>query len=112
MAMMAIRIFAAGVLATDSRHGRESVLTTDTSIAEEERKSKAVFDAIGAAHGTRAQVVLRFVLSNLHLSCAVIGMAELAHIDEALQVQAMGPLPQAVLAKLDALYASDFGRVK
>jgi L-galactose dehydrogenase/L-glyceraldehyde 3-phosphate reductase len=111
MAMMAIRIFAASVIATDERTGRESVLTTDTSIAEEERKAKAVFDAIGTDHGTRAQVALRFVLSNPDISCAVIGSAELHHIDEALEAAEMGPLPAAVLARLDALYESDFGRV-
>jgi L-galactose dehydrogenase/L-glyceraldehyde 3-phosphate reductase len=112
MAMMAIRIFAASVIATDERTGRESILTTDTSLAEEERKAKAVFAAIGAGHGTRAQVALRFVLSNPHISCAVIGSAELHHIDEALQAVAMGPLPADVLARLDALYERDFGRVQ
>ena len=111
MAMMAIRIFAASVIATDERTGRESVLTTDTSIAEEERKAKAVFDAIGAGHGTRAQVALRFVLSNPHISCAVIGSAELHHVDEALKAAEMGPLPADVLSRLDTLYESDFGRV-
>ena len=111
MGMLAIRIFAASVIATDERTGRESVLTTDTSIAEDERKAKAVFDAIGTAHGTRAQVALRFVLSNPDISCAVIGSAELNHIDEALKAAEMGPLPATVLARLDALYESDFGRV-
>ena len=111
MAVMAIRIFAAGVIASDERTGRESVLTTETSVAEDERKARAVFGAIGAEHGTRAQVALRFVLSNPHVSAAIIGSAELNHIDEALQAAAMGPLPQAVLARLDALYATDFGRV-
>jgi D-threo-aldose 1-dehydrogenase len=108
VAVMAIRIFAAGVIATDERTGRESVLIQDTSVAEDERKSKAVFDAIGTNHGTRAQVALRFVLSNPDVSCAVIGSAELQHIHEALQAAAMGPLPADVLARLDALYTSDF----
>jgi len=112
MGMLAIRIFAASVIATDERTGRESVLTTDTSIAEEERKAKAVFGAIGAGHGTRAQVALRFVLSNPHISCAVIGSAELHHVDEALKAAEMGPLPASVLARLDTLYESDFGRVQ
>ena len=112
VAVMAIRIFAAGVIATDERTGRESVLTTDTSVAEDERKSRAVFEAIGSDEGTRAQVALRFVLSNPDISCAVIGSAELQHIDEALQAAGMGPLPAHVLARLDALYGSDFGRVQ
>ena len=70
-----------------------------------------MFAAIGPEHGTRAQVALRFVLSNPDISCAIVGMAELQHLDEALQAQAMGPLPPDALAKLDALYATDFGRV-
>jgi aryl-alcohol dehydrogenase-like predicted oxidoreductase len=111
VAVMAIRIFAAGVIATDERHGRESVLLAETSVAEDERKAKAVFGAIGSEHGTRAQVALRFVLSNPDVSCAIIGSAELHHVDEALAAQQMGPLPPAVLAKLDALYKTDFGRV-
>jgi L-galactose dehydrogenase/L-glyceraldehyde 3-phosphate reductase len=111
VAVMAIRIFAAGVIATNERHGRESVLLADTSVAEDERKAKAVFEAIGTGEGTRAQVALRFVLSNPDVSGAVIGSAELNHIDEALQAAAMGPLPAHLLARLDALYESDFGRV-
>jgi L-galactose dehydrogenase/L-glyceraldehyde 3-phosphate reductase len=111
VAVMAIRIFAAGIIATDERTGRESMLTDNTVLAEEERKAKAVFDAIGTGQGTRAQIALRFVLSNPDISCAIIGMAELHHIDEALQAEAMGPLPKPVLARLDALYESDFGRV-
>ena len=109
VAVMAIRIFAAGVIATDERTGRESILISDTSVAEDERKTKAAFDAIGTDHGTRAQVALRFVLSHPDVSCAVIGSAELHHIDEALQAAEMGPLPPQVLARLDALYGSDFG---
>ena len=111
VAVMAIRIFAAGVIATDERTGRESVLIADTSVAGDEWKTKAVFEAIGTGHGTRAQIALRFVLANPDISCAVIGSAELHHIDEVLQAAEMGPLSPDVLARLDALYESDFGRV-
>jgi L-galactose dehydrogenase/L-glyceraldehyde 3-phosphate reductase len=110
VAVMAIRIFAAGFIAADERTGRESIITADTSAAEEARKTRAVFDAIGSEHGTRAQVALRFVLSNPEISCAVIGTTELQHVDEALQAAEMGPLPADVLARLDKLYESDFGR--
>jgi L-galactose dehydrogenase/L-glyceraldehyde 3-phosphate reductase len=111
VAVMAIRIFAAGVIASDDRTGRESVLLPDTSVAEDERKARAVFDAIGEDHGTRAQVALRFVLSNPDVSCAIIGSAELHHIDDALRAAEMGPLPPEVLARLGKLYETDFGRV-
>jgi len=108
VAVMAIRIFAAGVIATAERTGRESVLTANTRVAEDERKTRAVFDAIGTGHGTRGQVALRFVLSQPDVSAAIIGSAELHHIDEALQAAEMGPLPPQVLARLEALYESDF----
>jgi aryl-alcohol dehydrogenase-like predicted oxidoreductase len=111
VAVMAIRIFGAGIIASDERTGRESMLTANTTPDEEARKTRAVFEAIGTGHGTRAQVALRFVLSNPDVSCAIIGSAELHHIDEALEAAAMGPLPAPVLARLNALYESDFGRV-
>ncbi|MGZ8155971.1 MAG: aldo/keto reductase [Burkholderiales bacterium] len=111
VAVMAIRIFAAGVIAGDERTGRESVLIADTSVAEDERKTRALFEAIGEGQGTRAQVALRFVLSNPNVSCAVIGSSELHHIDQALQAAEMGPLPPDVLARLGPLYESDFGRM-
>ena len=99
------------MIATDERTGRESVLIADTSVAEDERKARAVFDAIGTEHGTRAQVALRFVLANPDVSCAVIGSAELHHIDEALRAEETGPLPSEVMARLEPLYESDFGRI-
>jgi L-galactose dehydrogenase/L-glyceraldehyde 3-phosphate reductase len=108
VAVLAIRIFAAGIIATDERTGRESILTANTTHAEEARKTKAVFDAIGGGEGTRGQVALRFVLSNPDIACAVIGSSELHHIDEALQAAAMGPLAPQTLARLDALYENDF----
>jgi L-galactose dehydrogenase/L-glyceraldehyde 3-phosphate reductase len=108
VAVMAIRIFGAGVIATDERHGRESILVSNTTIAEEERKARAVLEAIGTGEGTRAQVALRYVLSNPDVSCAVIGSSELRHIDEALAAAERGPLPAATLARLEALYESDF----
>ena len=111
VAVMAIRIFGAGIIATDERHGRESMLTANTSVPEEERKTKAVFAAIGSGHGTRAQVALRFALSNPDVSASIIGSAELHHIDEALEAEKMGPLPADVVSRLDKLYERDFGRV-
>lgn len=35
---MAIRVFAAGVLATDLRHGREVVITQAADVSSEERR--------------------------------------------------------------------------
>jgi D-threo-aldose 1-dehydrogenase len=107
-AVMAIRVFAAGVLATDVRHGREVIITHGTEIAGEERCAQAVFSTLGNAYGTRAQTALRFVVSNPDVSCAIIGLAEPAHLEEALAGAEAGPLPPQALDALERLYTTDF----
>jgi L-galactose dehydrogenase/L-glyceraldehyde 3-phosphate reductase len=108
-AVMAIRVFAAGVLCTDVRHGREVIVTRATDVPTEERRARAVSAALGDTYGTRAQGALRFVLANPDVSCAVIGLAAPAHLEEALAGAALGPLPGQALDRLEPVYASDFG---
>jgi L-galactose dehydrogenase/L-glyceraldehyde 3-phosphate reductase len=108
-AVMAIRVFAAGVLATDVRHGREVVITQAADVATEAKRARAVFAQLGDRYGTRAQTALRFVLSNPDVSCAIVGLAEPAHLEEALAGEALGPLPQTALDALERLYATGFG---
>jgi L-galactose dehydrogenase/L-glyceraldehyde 3-phosphate reductase len=106
--VFAIRALAAGVLATDTRHGRESVLTKDTALAEEERKTRAVFALFGDRYGTRAQTALRFVLSHPAVSCVDFAVADLAQLDEGLVAAEPGSLPEAAIAQLDDLYRRDY----
>jgi D-threo-aldose 1-dehydrogenase len=108
MAVMAIRIFAAGYLATPQRTGRESILTTDTQPDTEERMAEELFNEFGGDYGTRAQTALRYVLSNDTVSTAIIGLSEPAYMDEAVEGTAMGPLPEEAIKRLDALYATNF----
>lgn len=110
VAAMAIRVFAAGVLATDVRHGREVAMTVDGGdLAGEERRAAAALAAVGPDCGTGAQRALRFALAEPRLSCAVIGLASPAHLEEALAGAAMGPLPEAGLAALREVWDRDFG---
>jgi D-threo-aldose 1-dehydrogenase len=108
-AVMAIRVYAAGVLASDVRHGREVVITRDADLTSEARRAQAVFAALGDANGTRSQTALRYVLSNPDVSCAIIGLAEPAHLEEALAGEVLGALPQKALDELEKVYAADFG---
>ncbi|UCD67736.1 MAG: aldo/keto reductase [Betaproteobacteria bacterium] len=108
MATMVIRVLAAGVLASDERHGREVVITRESGLDTESRRAAAVFAALGDEYGSRAQTALRFVLSNADVSCAVFGLAEFAHLREALAAADMGPLPQTAFDKLDQAYANNF----
>lgn len=110
VAVMNIRVFAAGVLATDVRHGREVPMMASADLPSEEARARAVFARLGERYGTRAQTALRFALANPDISGILIGLAELAHLEEALAAAAMGPLPEDALAELRELYATDFGR--
>jgi aryl-alcohol dehydrogenase-like predicted oxidoreductase len=104
VATMNIRVLAAGVIATDLRHGREMPIVQGFDMAAEEARVRAVFDRLGDRYGTRAQTAIRFALANPDLSCVVVGFAEIGHIEEALAGAALGPLPEEALAALREVY--------
>jgi len=109
VAVMNIRVLAAGVIATDQRHGRENPITDDAELATEGERARAAFARLGERYGTRAQTAIRFALANPGISGVLVGMAELAHLQEALAAAEMGPLPETALADLRELYAQNFG---
>jgi len=104
VAAMNIRVLSAGVIATDRRTGRERPLTPGDSVESEAAKAAAVFGALGEGYGTRAQTAIRFALAEPRLSCVVFGLAELAHLEEALAAAEMGPLDAAALNEIDLVY--------
>jgi L-galactose dehydrogenase/L-glyceraldehyde 3-phosphate reductase len=106
VAAMNIRVLAAGVIATDLRHGREMPIVQGFDMAAEEARVRAVFDRLGDRYGTRAQTAIRFALANPDLSCVIVGFAEVGHIEEALAGVEMGPLPEEALAALREIYAA------
>ncbi len=110
LGVMAIRVFAAGVLASDDRHGREVPITSEgRDLDLLARRAAAALAAVGPDCGTRAQRALRFVLAEPRISCAVVGLAEVAHLDEALAGATMGPLPEDALAALRQVWDRNFG---
>jgi L-galactose dehydrogenase/L-glyceraldehyde 3-phosphate reductase len=108
VAVMNIRVLAAGVLATEQRHGREVPMMPEGAIPQEERRARAVWQQLGERYGTRAQTAIRFALANPDIDCVVVGMAELNHLEEALAAAEMGPLPDEALAELREVYARGF----
>ncbi|HEY4406552.1 MAG TPA: aldo/keto reductase [Xanthobacteraceae bacterium] len=108
MGMLAIRVMAGGPLASPRRPERLAVMTADTDLDNEMRCAAAVQAALGTSYGTPAQAVLRFTLGNRDLSSRVIGITEVAQLDEALAAVERGPLPPEAIAKLDQLWATDF----
>ena len=107
--VIAIRTLAAGIIASDTRTGREFIMTDDTDVAREETRTKAVFGALAPlAAGTRAQAALRFVLANPDVSGVNVGLATSRELDEALEAFEAGPLSSGAIARLESVYARDF----
>ncbi|MGI9433923.1 MAG: aldo/keto reductase [Geminicoccaceae bacterium] len=109
VAVMNIRVFASGALATDQRHGREIQIIPDADLDIEAKRAGAVFAKLGDRFGSRAQTVLRYSLANSDLACIVVGMAELDHLDQALAAAEMGPMPADGLEAVAALQRANFG---
>lgn len=103
---MNIRVLAAGVLATDQRHGREVIVTDNAEVADEEARAAKVQATIGGAYGTRAQTAIRYNLANNAIHTVVVGMAKLEHLDEALAAFEAGPLDADAIEKVNAVQAT------
>ena len=106
MGVMGIRIFAAGHLATDIRHGREIPITDATDDAAEERRARALWQVLTADDGTAAQAALRFGLACDALSTIVVGLGELDHLEQVIAAEAAVPLSADRLAALAAVWDS------
>jgi len=111
VAIMNIRVFAAGVIVTETRHGRE-LQVTGSDIPSEEALTRRVMNKLDleangqTPYGTRSQTAIRFALSEKRLACSIVGVAELMHLDQAIAAPDMGPLPSKILTTLENLYSA------
>lgn len=105
MGVMGIRIFAAGHLASDVRHGREMPITVASDDAAEEARARVVWTLLETADGTPAQAALRFGLACPALSTIVVGLGEIAHLELAVQAVAAGPLPEERIAAISTAWS-------
>ena len=108
--VMNIRILAAGVLATDVRHGREAPIIANAEMEAEEARARTVRAALGDRAETRAQTAIRFGLAHPAVSTIVFGVAELAHVHEALAAPALGPLEEDAVDALRRAWTEDVFR--
>jgi len=109
VAPMCIRVFSAGVIATDKRTGFEHPLTSGDTVDSETAKAKAIFNILGTEFGTRAQTAIRFALSQEKFACVIFGLAELNHLEEAISGQQKGPIPEDGLKRLYDVYKKGAG---
>ncbi|SRR6056297_472789 len=106
MGLMGIRIFAAGHLVTDERHGREIPITENAADREEEERAQAFLEKIGTAHGSRAETALRFGLAYEQFPTIVVGIGEPDHLEQVLSAVEKGPLDAGARAKIAELWRS------
>jgi aryl-alcohol dehydrogenase-like predicted oxidoreductase len=104
-----IRVFAAGVLVTDQRHGREIPITTEADMGQEARRAEAIHAVLGDDLGSKAQRAIRFALAHPDVSTVVFGAAEPTHMTDALAAAKLGPLPQDALTRVQAVWDRNFG---
>ena len=83
------------------------MLSQNSDLDTETRRAAAIFKGMDLKE-TRAQTALRFSLANPDLSCVVIGLAELEHLEQAIAAQAKGALANEALRKLEPVYESNF----
>ena len=105
--VMNIRILAAGVLATDVRHGREGPITANAEMEAEEARARSIRNALGDRAETRAQTAIRFGLAHPAVSTVVFGVADVGQVREALAAPGLGPLEEEGLAALRRAWTAD-----
>ena len=108
LAVLNIRVLAAGVIATDARHGREIPIIPNSEVERDARRTAAIFARFGGRYGTRAQTAIRFSLACGDISGVLVGIGELDQIDEALAAIELGPLPEEALEELGEVWSKDF----
>ncbi len=108
MGIMNIRIYAAGFLATNVRHGREIPVTFGIDSNEIDRRVKKIELITKHIEGTKSQKALRYGLSNNNLSTIVIGLAKIEHLKEALEGYNFGSLEDEILEKIYAIQKNNF----
>jgi len=101
VAVLGMRAFSAGILATQMRHGREHPLTSPDTIGSEEVKQQHLSLALDGTLHPDAKLALRFVLSQPRIDAVIIGLAEQKHLEVALQAVDSGPLDAARLTQIE-----------
>ncbi|MBT3534362.1 MAG: aldo/keto reductase [Rhodospirillaceae bacterium] len=104
VAVMNIRIFAGGALAAPNPHGREFPITRNSDVPLEHARAETLLASLPPGQGSRAQASVRFGLAHAGISGVVLGLAELSHLEEALEAAAMGPMADDVIAGLQPLW--------
>ena len=106
VAVMNIRIFAGGALASPEPHGREAPITANADVATEYARAERLLAVLPGGQGRRAQSAVRFGLAHPGISGVVLGLAELSHLEDALGAATMGPMANDIIEGLQPFWDS------
>ena len=106
--VLGIRVYAAGILASRVQHGREIPGTRNSDYDDELKRADMVHEILAEIGGSDAQKALRFVLDHDAVDGAVLGLAEVSHLQEAIQATNMDPFPNSVNVALENLWRRDY----
>jgi aryl-alcohol dehydrogenase-like predicted oxidoreductase len=107
MATIALRVLEAGVLA-----GADPLQITTSPSADRLQMAAqlpALQQALDEAGIPVAQAAIRFALSNDGVSIVLVGFSEMAQITQAAACSSLGPLPAALLGRIEDLRLRGFG---
>jgi len=110
--VFAIRVLAGGALTgTAARHPNASppptpMATSRTYTDDLERAQAFRFLLDDGYAASMAEASIRFVLSNPDISTALVGLASLEQLEQALAAAAKGPLPTEACEKLQRIWES------
>jgi aryl-alcohol dehydrogenase-like predicted oxidoreductase len=108
MGILNIRVWAGGPLASATRPENLAVFASGTDVDNEMRCANMIRKMVGDSHGTPAQTALRFVLGNRDVTTRVIGISQVAQLEEAIEAVEKGPLPSQAISRLEGLWATNF----
>jgi aryl-alcohol dehydrogenase-like predicted oxidoreductase len=114
MGAFVIRILAAGALTADPGPGGGSSpepLSPGSDYALDVQRAEKVKAALGIDGKGLTQAAIRFGLMKKEVSTVLVGFSNITHIDEAVACPSSGGLSNETMAKLGALWKTDFGRL-
>jgi L-galactose dehydrogenase/L-glyceraldehyde 3-phosphate reductase len=108
MGVIALRVLEAGALATGFERHPVAADPGSPDYATHIAQAQQLRFLAAGEETTLVAPAIRFALSRPELSSVLVGISDVAHVDEAAEAAARGPLDASELARIEALRASNF----
>lgn len=109
MGVVVIRVLGGGGLSGSSEPHRLSADTQGARLHGEAMARANALSFLEQDDQTVAQGAIRFAIGKKEVSTVLVGFSEISQIDAAVEAAGRGGLAEADLARIERLYATDFG---